>query len=88
MSDTPPTRGFTRRAFLIGLALLLVWLLYDCTLAVDEGLGGIEMLYCIGFGALFTLFAVQSVNNALAERSRLSRHELTIIFTMISVAVP
>ena len=88
MPETSPSKGLTLRAFLVGLALVLVWLLYDCTLAVDEGLGGIEMLYCIGFGALFTIFAVQALNNALQERWRLSRHELTIVYTMVSVAVP
>ena len=88
MPEPEPAQGLTSRAFLIGLMLVLVWLLYDCTLAVSQALGGIEMLYCMGFGAAFTVFLVTIVNNSLAERVRLSRHELTIIYAMVAVAIP
>ena len=80
--------GFTARAFLIGLALVMVWLLYDCTLVVDEALGAIEMLYTMGFGAVFTVFVVGFFNRQLPKRTRLSRAELTVIYAMVAVAIP
>jgi len=89
MSELPAERpGFTARSVTIGLALVLVWLLYDCTLAVHPGLATIEMLYLIGFGAAFTVFGVQAVNNAVSERRRLSMQEMTVIYAMVAVAIP
>ena len=86
----PPhqTKGLTARAFVVGLVAVLIWLLYDCTLAVSDALGGIEMLYCMGFGAAFTVFLVTVVNNCLDERKRLSAQELTVIYAMVAVAIP
>ena len=83
-----PQRGLTLRAFAVGLLLVLVWVLYDCTLAVDSSLGAIEVLYLIGFGAIFTMFVVHVANGALSEERRLNTHELTVIFAMVAVAIP
>jgi len=88
MSELQPQRGLSTRAFLIGLALVMVWIFYICTLAVDNMLCRIEVLYLIGFAAVFTMFAVVAVNNALKASARLSRQELTVIYTMVAVAVP
>ena len=89
MSELPEARGgFTGRAFVIGLVLVLVWLLYACTLAVHSALAAIELLYLIGFGAAFTIFLVQAVNNGLSEARRLSMQELTVIYAMVAVAIP
>jgi hypothetical protein len=88
MPELQPARGFTFRAFLVGLLLVLLWLVYDCTLAIIAPLHAIEVLYLIGFGAVFTMFAVQMANGLLPESRRLSVHELTIVYTMVAVAIP
>ncbi len=66
----------------------LLWFYYDCTLAVDSALGGIEMLYLIGFGAMFTTFLVRMLNNLFDKRKRLTVGELLVIFVMVAVAIP
>ena len=88
MAELQSKRAFSGRAFITGLVLVLLWLLYDCTLAVDPALSGIDVLYLIGFGAVFTMFVVQAVNNSLDESTRLSPGELTIIYAMVAVAIP
>lgn len=88
MAEIQPQRGLTLRSLVIGFLLVFVWLLYDCTLAVHPSLTTIEVLYLIGFGALFTMFVVQAVNNLLPEQHRLSTGELTIIYAMVAVAIP
>ena len=88
MSELEHGRALTGRAFLTGLVLAMVWLLYDCTLAVDPALSGIDVLYLIGFGAVFTMFVVQFFNNLLDERKRLSTRELTVIYAMVAVTIP
>ena len=88
MSESQGARGWTPRAIMIGLALVLAWLLYDCTLAVDPALNAIEVLYLIGFAAVFTMFAVQVGNRLVREDRRLTVAELTIIYAMVAVAIP
>jgi len=88
MSGIRPERGLTPRAFLVGFVLVLVWLLYDCTLSGYAPLSTIELLYLIGFGAAFTIFGVTAVNRALPEPRRLSPQELTVIYAMVAVAIP
>jgi len=88
MAEIKPQRGLTPRAFLVGFVLVLVWLLYDCTLGNDPMLGSIDLLYQIGFGALFTLFAVTCFNNRLDASRRLTPQELTVIYAMLAVAIP
>lgn len=88
MSGIRPERGLTPRAFLVGFVLVLVWLLYDCTLSGYAPLSTIELLYLIGFGAALTIFGVTAVNRALPEPRRLSPQELTVIYAMVAVAIP
>ncbi len=88
MPELEPVRGFTPRAFIIGLLLVLIWVLYDCTLAVAPAIHTIEVLYLIGFGALFTIFVVSTINRCLPERRRLTSQELTIIYAMVAIAIP
>jgi len=88
MTELETKRGLTLRAFLIGLVLVLGWLIYDCTLAVDPPLASIETLYLMGFGAAFTLFVVQMANKCFDESRRLSPAELTVIYAMVAFAVP
>ena len=88
MGELDARRGLTGRSLVIGLVLVLVWMVYDATLAVDSMLAGIEMLYLIGFGALFTLFVVQWINNSVRESRRLSRGELTVIHAMLATSIP
>ncbi len=88
MSDPQPSRGLTPRAIIIGLVLVIAWAIYDCTLAVDEALHAIEVLYLIGFGALFTLFVVKMLSGLWPEPRRLSASELVVIFAMVAVAIP
>jgi len=88
MPEIRGERGLTPRAFIVGSLLVLVWLFYDCTLSGYAPLSTIELLYLIGFGAVFTLFAVTAVNHCLPERRRLTPRELTIIYAMVAVAIP
>ncbi|HUV39062.1 MAG TPA: DUF6785 family protein [Planctomycetota bacterium] len=88
MGDLETRPGLTKRSAAVGLTLVLGWLVYDATLAVDPSLANIETLYLIGFGALFTLFVVQWLNNRVSEQRRLTPPELTVIYTMLAVAIP
>ena len=88
MPPLEPVRGLTWRSFGIGFLLVLGWLLYDATLAVYPRLNMIEMVFYIGFGAIFTLFAVQFLNNLVPEGSRLTPQELTVVYAMVAVAIP
>ena len=88
MAELQPKRALTWRALTVGGVLSLLWLLYDCTLAVPPELETIEFLYLVGFGAIFTMFCVHLVNRMLPEQKRLTPQEMVVIYALVAVSVP